>query len=72
MRAGTSVYLTSVLIPAHPCVQVQTLHLLTWRIHPKNQSLPGEGELPADGETGSSAGGSGRLLPGPQPGWRGD
>lgn len=60
------------LSPTRPCVQLPTLHLLTWRVHPKNQTLPGEGEQPADGETGSSAGGPDRLLPGTQPGRRGE
>lgn len=54
-------------IPTPLCVQLPAVHLLTWCIHREDQSLPGEGEQTADGETGSSAGSPDQLLTGPCP-----
>uniref|UniRef100_A0A8C7X4S9 Centrosomal protein of 164 kDa n=1 Tax=Oryzias sinensis TaxID=183150 RepID=A0A8C7X4S9_9TELE len=47
--------------------QGSAVHLLSRSVHPKNQTLPGEGEQPAAGAAGSSAGGPGQLVSGPAP-----
>lgn len=48
--------------------QVQALHLLPRRLHPENQTLPGEGEQQAGGAAGGSEDGAERLLAGRRPG----